>query len=131
MTRQADCFFIQEQLRDLWVNEPAFGHQPALLGDRPETPDPEQYDSTHNADGQGEDKDEDTTIKLGGDLGARANVLGQSNWSSTTKCHHNRNHALQKECTRARHEFWHQWNRHISFPLFRETIKEDAISNQD
>ena len=36
-----------------------------------------------------------------------------------------------RECTRARREFQRPKNRHLSFPLFRETTKEDAISYRD
>ena len=45
MTRRADQLFMQEQLRDLQITEPAFTHGPALLGSQPETPDQDQYDS--------------------------------------------------------------------------------------
>ena len=38
MTRQADQFFMQQQLRELNLDEPAFAHCPGLLGARPETP---------------------------------------------------------------------------------------------
>ena len=46
MTWQADCLFIQEQLQDLQITKPAFPYHPALLDNRPETPDPEQHDFT-------------------------------------------------------------------------------------
>ena len=98
LTHRADHFFIQEQLRDLQVNEPAFGHQPALLADRLEIPDPGQYDSTHDPDGEGDDNDEDTTSQLGGDPGVstgnETNVSGWSNQSPTTECDCCRNHTL-------------------------------------
>ena len=32
MTRQANQFFVQQQLKELNLNEPAFTHRPALLG---------------------------------------------------------------------------------------------------
>ena len=38
MTRQANQFFMQQQLREVNLDEPAFAHCPALLGARPETP---------------------------------------------------------------------------------------------
>ena len=38
---------------------------------------------------------------------------------------------MHRERTRARREFRRPKNRHLSFPLFRETTKEDAISYQD
>ena len=37
MTRRADQFFVQQQLREMNFDEPAFTHCPALLGARPET----------------------------------------------------------------------------------------------
>ena len=38
---------------------------------------------------------------------------------------------MRRERTRARREFRKSKNRRLSFPLFRETTKEDAISYQD
>ena len=38
---------------------------------------------------------------------------------------------MRRECTRARQEFRGPKNKHLSFPLFRETTKEDAISYRD
>ena len=38
---------------------------------------------------------------------------------------------MRKEHTRARREFRRPKNRCLSFPLFRETTKEDAISYRD
>ena len=38
---------------------------------------------------------------------------------------------MHRECTRARREFRRPKNRCLSFPLFRETTKEDAISYRD
>ena len=45
--------------------------------------------------------------------------------------HCRRNRALCRERTRARREFRRPKNRRLSFPLFRETTKEDAISYRD
>ena len=47
MTRQADQFFVQQQLREMNFDEPAFAHCPALLGARLETLKDERFDSTH------------------------------------------------------------------------------------
>ena len=44
---------MQQQLREVNLDKPAFTHCPALLGTRPETPEYEQFDSTH------EDAEED------------------------------------------------------------------------
>ena len=38
MTRRADQFFVQQQLKELNLDEPAFTHCPALLGTWPGTP---------------------------------------------------------------------------------------------
>ena len=38
---------------------------------------------------------------------------------------------MHRECTQARREFRRPKNRRLSFPLFRETTKEDAISYRD
>ena len=38
---------------------------------------------------------------------------------------------MRRECTHARREFWRPKNRCLSFPLFQETTKEDAISYRD
>ena len=53
MTRPANQFFVQQQLRELNLDEPAFVHRPALLGARLETLEYEQFDSAH------EDAEED------------------------------------------------------------------------
>ena len=45
MTRRANQFFMQQQLREINFDEPAFTHHPALLGTRPETPENKQFDS--------------------------------------------------------------------------------------
>ena len=37
---------MQQQLREMNFDEPAFAHRPALLGARLETPENEQFDST-------------------------------------------------------------------------------------
>ena len=45
MTRRADQFFVQQQLKESNLDEPAFVHHPALLGARPGTPEQEQFNS--------------------------------------------------------------------------------------
>ena len=45
MTRRADWFFVQQQLREMNFDEPAFAQRPALLGAQPESPEWEQFDS--------------------------------------------------------------------------------------
>ena len=45
MTRQADRFFMQQQLREMNFDKPAFVQHPTLLGTQPESPEREQFDS--------------------------------------------------------------------------------------
>ena len=45
MTRRANRFFVQQQLKEMNFNEPAFMQCPALLGAQPESPECEQFDS--------------------------------------------------------------------------------------
>ena len=45
MTRRADQFFVQQQLRELNFDEPAFEQHPPLLGAQPESPEHEQFNS--------------------------------------------------------------------------------------
>ena len=45
MTRRADWFFVQQQLRELTFDEPAFEQRPPLLGAQPESPECEQFNS--------------------------------------------------------------------------------------
>ena len=46
MTRQANRFFLQQQLREMNFDEPTFVQHPTLLGTQPESPEREQFDST-------------------------------------------------------------------------------------
>ena len=45
MTRQADRYFVQQQLGDMNLEESAFAQRPTLLGAQPESPRHEQFDS--------------------------------------------------------------------------------------
>ena len=54
----------------------------------------------------------------------------QAQAPSVERCHR-RNHAMQRERTQVRREFRGPKNKRLSFPLFRETTKEDAISYWD
>ena len=45
ITRRADRFFVQQQLRELNFDKPAFEQRPPLLGTQPESPEREQFDS--------------------------------------------------------------------------------------
>ena len=46
MTRWADRFFVQQQLREMNFDEPTFVQRPTLLGTQPESPECKQFDST-------------------------------------------------------------------------------------
>ena len=45
MTRWAYRFFVQQELREMNFDEPAFTQCPTLLGAQPESPECEQFDS--------------------------------------------------------------------------------------
>ena len=45
MTRQADQYFVQQQLGDMNLEESAFAQHPTLLGAQPERPGHEQFNS--------------------------------------------------------------------------------------
>ena len=134
MTWWADRLFVQQQLRDLQVAEPAFLHCPALLDDRPKTLDLEQYDSTQDCEGDNDDEG-DALSQLNADLdaskGEEMDTSGHLHWLLMAEGHHQRNHALCRECNQAQQEFCKPQNHRISFPLFRETTKENAISYRD
>ena len=65
MTRRADQFFMQQQIKELNFDEPAFAHCPALLGAGPETLEYEQFDSTRN---DAEEDEGDATSALDNEL---------------------------------------------------------------
>ena len=67
MTRQADQFFVQQQLKELDLDEPAFTHCPALLGTRLGTPEYEQFDF---ACADAEEDEGDATSALDAELNA-------------------------------------------------------------
>ena len=132
MTRWADHFFVQQQLKELNLDEPAFVQHPALLGAQPETPEYECFDPTH------EDAEEDeggATSTLDAELdastGEEMDASGcPGHMPSAERCQR-RNRTQRRERNRARQEFHRPKNRWLSFPLFRETTKEDAISYWD
>ena len=47
MTRQAERFIVQQQLKEMNFDKPAFVQHPTLLGVQPESPECEQFDSAH------------------------------------------------------------------------------------
>ena len=130
MTRQADRYFVQQQLGEMNLKESAFAQHPTLLGAQPESPEREQFDSAQ------EDAKEDgkATSALDAELdastGKETDASGRPARSPQLSGHR-RNRAMHRERTRVQREFWRPKNRRLSFPLFRETTKEDAISYRD
>ena len=98
LTRQVDQSFIQEQLRDLHITEPAFVHCPALFGTHPETPDQEQYNSAWE---DAKEDEGDITSALDAELdastGEEMDASGHSRCSVLAYRHHQRNCAMQRE----------------------------------
>ena len=64
-------------------------------------------------------------------MGKETEASGHSPWVPSAERHRRRNHAMRRERTRVHREFRGPKNKHLSFPLFRETTKEDAISYRD
>ena len=58
---------MQQQLKELNLDEPAFAHRPALLGARPGTPEHEQFDSARE---DAEEDEGDATSALDTELDA-------------------------------------------------------------
>ena len=112
-------------------NEPAFAQCPTLLGAQPESPECEQFDSAQ------EDVEEEggATSALDAEpdasMGKETEASECSPWVPSAERHHQRNRAMRRERTRACREFRGPKNKHLSFLLFRETTKEDAISYRD
>ena len=131
MTRRANRYFVQQQLGDMNLKESAFTQCPTLLGTQPENPGHEQFDSAR------EDIEEDgkATSALDAELntstGEETDTSGRPARSPLAERCRRRNCTMHRECTLARREFRRPKNRRLSFPLFRKTTKEDAISYRD
>ena len=114
------------------LEESAFAQRPTLLGAQPESPKREQFDSARE-DAKEEDGKATSALdaELNASTGKETDASGHLARMPSAERHHWRNHAMRRERTRARREFRRPKNRHLSFPLFRETTKEDAISYRD
>ena len=129
--RWADRYFVQQQLGEMNLEESAFAQHPTLLGTQPESPEREQFDFIR------EDAKEDSKAasaldtELNASTGEETDASGCPAWTPSAERRHRRNCAMHRERTRARREFRRPKNRCLSFPLFWETTKEDAISYQD
>ena len=97
-----------------------------------ESPEREQFNSARE-DAKEEDGEATSTLdtKLDASMGQEMDASGCPAQMSSAEWCHQRNCAMCRECTRAQREFRRPKNRRLSFPLFRETTKEDAISYQD
>ena len=132
MTRQADRYFVQQQLGEMNLEESAFAQHPTLLGAQLDSPEREQFDSARE---DAEEEDGEATSALDAELdastGEETDTSGRPARMPSAERRHQRNRAMRRECTRVRREFWRPKNRRLSFPLFWETTKEDAISYRD
>ena len=131
MTRRADQYFVQQQLGDMNLEESAFAQRPTLLGAQPESPGHEQFDSAQKDVEEDGEAASALDAKLNASTGKEMDTSGCPARLPSAEQHCRRNHTMCRERTRARREFRRPKNRCLSFPLFRETTKEDAISYQD
>ena len=69
--------------------------------------------------------------ELDASTGEETDATGHPARTPSADRHRRRNCALRRERNRAQWEFRRQKNRRLSFPLFRESTKEDAISYWD
>ena len=103
MTRWADRFFVQQQLREMNFDKPAFAQCPTLLGTQPESPEYEQFDSAQE---DVEEEEGGATSALDAEpdasMGEETEASGRSPWAPSAKRHCQRNHAMRRERTRAR-----------------------------
>ena len=131
MMRRADQYFIQQQLGEMNLEESAFAQHPTLPGAQPESPEREQFDSAR----QDAKEDGKATSALDAELnastGEEMDTSGRPARSPSAEQRHRRKSAMHRERTHARREFRRPKNRCLSFPLFWETTKEDAISYRD
>ena len=132
MTRRADRYFIQQQLGEMNLEESAFAQCPTLLGTQLDSPECEQFDSARE-DAKEEDSEATSALdaKLDASMGEETDASGHPAQMPSAERRHQRNCAMHRERTRAWREFRRPKNRCLSFPLFRETTKEDAISYRD
>ena len=132
MTRQANRYFIQQQLEEMNLEESAFAQHPTLLGTQPESPECKQFNSARE-DTKEEDGKATSTLdaELDASTGEETDASGHPARMPSAERRHRRNCTMHREHTRVRREFRRPKNRRLSFPLFRETTKEDAISYRD
>ena len=114
------------------LKESAFAQCPTLLGAQLDSPKREQFDSARE-DAEEEDSKATSALdaKLDASMGKETDTSGRPARMPSAERRHRMNHNMRREHTRAWREFWRPKNRRLSFPLFRKTTKEDAISYWD
>ena len=132
MMRQADRYFVQQQLVEMNLEESTFAQCPTLLGTQPESPKREQFDSAwEDAEEEEGEAARALDAEFDASTGEEMDASGCPAQMPLAERRHRRNRTMHRERTRAKREFWRPKNRRLSFPLFRETTKEDAISYWD
>ena len=106
MTRWADRFFMQQQLREMNFDEPTFAQCPTLLGTQPESPECEQFDSARE---DVEEEEGSMTSALDTEIdaskGEEMEASGHPAQAPSAERHCQRNHAMQRERTRVHRKF--------------------------
>ena len=113
------------------LEESAFAQCPTLLGAQPESPGREQFDSAWKDVEEDSEAASALDAELNASTGEETDASGHAAQLPSAKWHRRRNRAMCRGRTCARREFRRPKNRRLSFPLFRETTKEDAISYRD
>ena len=131
MTRWANRYFIQQQLGDMNLEESAFAQCPTLLGAQPDSPGCEQFNSAQEDVKEDGEATSALDAELDASTGEETDASGHPARSPSAEHCCRRNRTMHRKRTRAQREFWRPKNRRLSFPLFRETTKEDAISYRD
>ena len=101
MTRRADQFFMQQQLRELNFDEPAFEQCPPLLGAQPESPECEQFDSAREDIEEEGGATSGLDAKLGASMGEETEVSGHPDRAPSAERHRRRNRVMRREHARA------------------------------
>ena len=95
MTRWADRFFVQQQLREMNFNEPAFVQCPTLLGAQLKSPERKQFDSTRE-DVEEEEGGATSAVdaELSTSTGEETEASGHSGWAPSAERCSQRNRAM-------------------------------------
>ena len=106
MTRWADRFFMQQQLREMNFDEPAFAQCPTLLGTQPESPECKQFDSARE---DVEEEEGGATSALDAEpdasMGKETEASRHSPQAPSAERCHRRKCTMRRECTRAVENF--------------------------